>query len=387
MFDTLLELSTTDVDDDEIRALASACILSLAVAYGDTGKTLLASSAMLMSQPRGHDDIYMPPILVSLQRSVISVMLGKLDHPSFMSQGLMTSSLLDTFEVKFRKQPEIVHSLTGDGSYLYFQTSEGLFKVGSGYGGTIKGHVYCYNRDFYSKPGWLGHASGCIYFKPSTASSLDFNLIKSDDLSVAKVLSSANESTFSKPCAMFSDGVHIGVIVVDVNDRFTVKFLNACNCSSVESELPLKLARKSIDVFGSSIIEEGKTKHQVDFASDDDVLSLQSGKEFALMLTSHGRIYYTGKSTALGQKQPCPNGQWNEMTITKSPKIVQLAVGHEGLHSLLLSDDGTIYFVGTARRGEDGDQTKARRPPKPVKPKIFNRMDGQTVSHVRSLGL
>ena len=108
------------------------------------------------------------------------------------------------------------------------------------------------------------------------------------------MLSSANESTFSKPCAMFSDGVHIGVIVVDVNDRFTVKFLNACNCSSVESELPLKLARKSIDVFGSSIIEEGKTKHQVDFASDDDVLSLQSGKEFALMLTSHGRIYYTG---------------------------------------------------------------------------------------------
>ena len=221
---------------------------------------------------------------------------------------------------------------------------------------------------------------------------------------------------------MFSDGVHIGVIVVDVNDRFTVKFLNACNCSSVESELPLKLARKSIDVFGSSIIEEGKTKHQVDFASDDDVLSLQSGKEFALMLTSHGRIYYTGtyqkmsyvakilngekiakvccpfnltsffdkfklyfagKSTALGQKQPCPNGQWNEMTISKSPKIVQLAVGHEGLHSLLLSEDGTVYFVGTARRGEDGDQTKARRPPKPVKPKVFNRMDGQTVSHVR----
>ena len=228
---------------------------------------------------------------------------------------------------------------------------------------------------------------------------------------------------------MFSDGVHIGVIVVDVNDRFTVKFLNACNCSSVESELPLKLARKSIDVFGSSIIEEGKTKHQVDFASDDDVLSLQSGKEFALMLTSHGRIYYTGtyqkmsfvakkfhqnpkwrkiresllslqfdeffdkfklyfagKSTALGQKQPCPNGQWNEMTISKSPKIVQLAVGHEGLHSLLLSEDGTVYFVGTARRGEDGDQTKARRPPKPVKPKVFNRMDGQTVSHVRDFG-
>ena len=43
-------------------------------------------------------------------------------------------------------------------------------------------------------------------------------------------------------------------------------------------------------------------------------------------------ILVTGKSTALGQKQPCPSGQWNEMTITKAPKIVQFAVGHEGLH-------------------------------------------------------
>ena len=70
------------------------------------------------------------------------------------------------------------------------------------------------------------------------------------------------------------------------------------------------------------------------------------------------------------------------MSVTKSPKITQLAVGHEGLHSLLLSDDDTVYFVGTARRGEDGDQTKARRPPKPVKPKVFTRMDGQTISYV-----
>ena len=91
MFETLLELATNDQPNDEngedIRSLASACLLSLSVAYGDTGKTLLASSAMLMSQPRGKDAIRMPPILVSLQRSVISVMLAKLDHPSFMSQG------------------------------------------------------------------------------------------------------------------------------------------------------------------------------------------------------------------------------------------------------------------------------------------------------------
>ena len=93
-------------------------------------------------------------------------------------------------------------------------------------------------------------------------------------------------------------------------------------------------------------------------------------------------LLISGKSTALGQKQPCPNGQWNEMSITKSPKISQFAVGHNGLHGLLLSDDGIVYFVGTASKGEDGDQTKARRPPKPVKPKAFSRMDGQNVTYV-----
>ena len=65
------------------------------------------------------------------------------------------------------------------------------------------------------------------------------------------------------------------------------------------------------------------------------------------MLTNQGRIYYTGKSSALGHKQPCPNGQWNELAITKASKFVQCAVGHEGGHSLLLSEDGAVYFVGT----------------------------------------
>jgi E3 ubiquitin-protein ligase MYCBP2 len=93
---------------------------------------------------------------------------------------------------------------------------------------------------------------------------------------------------------------------------------------------------------------------------------------------------FLGKSAALGHKQPCPAGQWNEMAITKSPKIVQFSVGHEGQHALLLSEDGSVYFVGTARRGEDGDQTKAtRRQPKPVKPKKLARLDGYIVSHVR----
>lgn len=295
MFETLLELSALDNSLDEIRSLASACLLSLSVAYGDTGKLLLASSAMLMSQPQGQDLIKMPYILVSLQRSVISVMLGKLDHPDFMSQGLTSSSLIDTFEVKFKtgKRPQVVYSLASDGVYLYLQSNQGLTKVGSGYGSTIKGHVYRHNEEFYSQPGWIGFVSGSLYFKASN-SSLELNQVQAEDLTVCKTVVPARESTFNRPYVMFSDGVHIGVVAIDVNDKFVIKFLDAANNLSCATELPLKLARKCVDVFGASIFEEGKTKHQVDFGCDDESLSLQTGKEFALMLSSQGRVYFTG---------------------------------------------------------------------------------------------
>jgi E3 ubiquitin-protein ligase MYCBP2 len=43
-----------------------------------------------------------------------------------------------------------------------------------------------------------------------------------------------------------------------------------------------------------------------------------------------------------------------------------------------------VYFGGTARRGEDGDQTgkSSRRQPKPVKPKKMLRADGLEVVQV-----
>ena len=75
-------------------------------------------------------------------------------------------------------------------------------------------------------------------------------------------------------------------------------------------------------------------------------------------------------------------GQWSEVGISRAPKISQVAIGHDGLHALLLSDDGVAYFTGTARRGEDGDQSKNRRQPKPVKPKKFSRVDGFNISYV-----
>lgn len=72
-------------------------------------------------------------------------------------------------------------------------------------------------------------------------------------------------------------------------------------------------------------------------------------------------MLFTGKSSAVGIKQGGPGpGKWAELPITKSPKIVHVATGHEGMHALLAADDGSVFFVGTAKRGEDGDSGSGR---------------------------
>lgn len=71
------------------------------------------------------------------------------------------------------------------------------------------------------------------------------------------------------------------------------------------------------------------------------------------------KIYYTGKYQSLGIKQGGPSaGKWVELPITKSPKIVHFSVGHDGSHALLVAEDGSIFFTGSASKGEDGESSE-----------------------------
>lgn len=47
-----------------------------------------------------------------------------------------------------------------------------------------------------------------------------------------------------------------------------------------------------------------------------------------------------------------------ELPVTKSPKITQFSVGHDGSHALLVAEDGSVFFTGSASKGEDGESSK-----------------------------
>uniref|UniRef100_A0A1S4H5Z6 RCR-type E3 ubiquitin transferase n=1 Tax=Anopheles gambiae TaxID=7165 RepID=A0A1S4H5Z6_ANOGA len=132
------------------------------------------------------------------------------------------------------------------------------------------------------------------------------------------------------------------------------------------------------------------------------IQSISCGKEFGLVLVDDGKVLYWGRGTALGLKTspnvaggavgcvmsaPKATVSMKLSELTALPKGVscfrQVAVGHEANHGLLLTGDGTVYFTGTAKRGEDGELAKTnRRQPKAIKPKRLNKLDGQTITFV-----
>ena len=62
--------------------------------------------------------------------------------------------------------------------------------------------------------------------------------------------------------------------------------------------------------------------------------------------------------SAIAGPSATPGSRWSELLISKSPRIIHIAVGHEGQHAILLSDEGVAYFVGVSRRGEDGETSE-----------------------------
>lgn len=109
----------------------------------------------------------MPPVLISLQKSIHTIILGKENRPTWINNGIPHSSKLDSFQVRMPTEIQntvlSVKSLATDGQFLYLFTSRGLFKIGSGYGGTLKGQVYIWKPDFYPNDrGSLVYCSVCI---------------------------------------------------------------------------------------------------------------------------------------------------------------------------------------------------------------------------------
>ncbi|XP_060534839.1 E3 ubiquitin-protein ligase MYCBP2 isoform X2 [Cylas formicarius] len=392
LFELLLDLATlhgpeSSVPNDgtHLTAVACACLLALVVVRGDTGKYLSATAALLMC-PRALSiqNIQMPAVLSSLQRSVHGILLGKMLRPDWLTHGVPKTSQIDSFQVKMPNDLINTHlgvkALAFDSQYLYLFSSRGLLKIGSGYGSTIKGHVSFWKPDFYPNDnGSLVYCLGNLYLKLCGRRGGEFLIVERNSLLISGSVPLQSRDVGSS--VIFSDGENLGTISTAKDDGFVVRLLNQNTVPASQlSELPLKLARKCVDVLGYAPFEDECGSYTINLNTEEEVSTICIGKEFGLLRSVTGKVMYTGKPSALGIKQAgVRSGKWSELVLTKSPKIIHVAIGHDGLHAILVAEDGSVFFTGTARRGEDGDQSKVRRQPKAVKPKKMMKVDGQHI--------
>uniref|UniRef100_A0A4W4F0K0 E3 ubiquitin-protein ligase MYCBP2 n=1 Tax=Electrophorus electricus TaxID=8005 RepID=A0A4W4F0K0_ELEEL len=360
LFHLLLETTvrSTGMNDptgQTLTALSCACLFSLVVAWGDTGKILQAVSAILTNNgSHACQTIQVPTILNALQRSVQAVLVGKIQIQDWFGNGIKRAALMNKWLLKeVNTDTDERCLLQTDGSFLYLLCKDGLYKVGSGYSGTVRGHVYNSTsriRNRKEKRSWLGFAQ----VKGFSKTGVPQNII-------------------------FTDGEYVNQIAASKDDGFVVRIYATSTDPALQQELQLKLARKCLHACGISLFDLEKDLHIISTGFDEEAALLGAGREFALMKTASGKIYYTGKYQSLGIKQGGPSaGKWVELPITKSPKIVQFSVGHDGSHALLVAEDGSVFFTGSASKGEDGESTKSRRQPKPYKPKKMIKLETKT---------
>ena len=86
--------------------------------------------------PKSHQ---VPTILNALQRSVQAVLVGKIQIQDWFGNGIKRAALMNKWVLKEVAIDEDERCLLQtDGSFLYLLCKDGLYKVGSGYSGTVR---------------------------------------------------------------------------------------------------------------------------------------------------------------------------------------------------------------------------------------------------------
>lgn len=409
LYDLLLDLATLHVPADRNvenwSATGCSALLGLCVARGDTGKILKAIAALLMT-PKilSIQNIQLPYVLSTLQRSVFSVALGKPSKPDFFKTGIPKNSMIDQFSIKKQLPPNnqfnLQPSIASDGKFIYILIGKALLKVGSGFNGTLKGYLYGANYDFgKEKNGWIGFCNNLLYYKRFSKRSSNESILVVNTETMTLITGSQHipipSARDGLNYLLFTDGDTLNAICTTKDDSLIVKQLSST--TNTVFDLPLKLARKNFTTYGYASFEE-EILNQIQIQkiqstfntfepklpNEIEVMNIVCGKEFGLVRGSNGKVFYYGKATSIGLKSigKSPTLKMTELIISKIANISQISIGHDGLHALLINDDGTVYFVGSSRRGEDGDSSKNRRQPKAVKPKKITKIDGHFIVNV-----
>ncbi|CAH1647847.1 unnamed protein product [Spodoptera littoralis] len=413
-----VELPTT------LTALSSSCLIALSVARGEAELILSAVASLIMSPSvLSEQDLQIPSNLITLQRSVQSVILGSPSRNLWLNYGVPHQCLVNSFPVDLPAQLTgsgelVVRSLVSDGCFLYVYTSKGLLKIGSGYGSSIRQHVYMHKPDFFAsdRHGWLGYCKNKLYLRIGRKKTEVYEIDR-ETLEVRNMirLDPGLPAPVEPKSAVFTDGNQLGLILLTNFDNLTIRLYDAdsqperdegsaTTTLTSQKEINVHLLRRRTLVLGRSPFEDGMSRRateldtpiamQLDDNDDDPLLSIYGGQDFALLTTASGKVYYTGKGASLGYKAASPQtGRWtlmketifsrNEAPNAKRCKVMQVALGKA--HAVALTNFGQVYTFGINNKGQCGQMfpTSRRRTESKEEPRLCSTSHTWTTDYCR----
>ncbi|OQR75930.1 putative E3 ubiquitin-protein ligase MYCBP2-like, partial [Tropilaelaps mercedesae] len=251
LFSLMLELSSMEGVTPALSSLSSACLISLAIASGETAKLLAAANCLLLSPPNNGAQnriLATPLILIGLQRSIHSMLLGAVGRPlpHWFHLGL-PSMPITSFQVdlppevdtgKDSRRRDTSCALASDGRFLFLLQAGVLYKISNGFGDSIEGNVLVMNRHLGRAESvvWIGvvaddlvgiaigpDVDGEVAGKSAIRKWTVYALIlDKDTLQVTRRIALPGGTTIPLKNTLFSDGQAISSIVPH-DDVFSVQ--------------------------------------------------------------------------------------------------------------------------------------------------------------------
>lgn len=79
--------------------------------------------------------------------------------------------------------------MASDGTYLYLLLGTCLYKIGTGYNGSYRGHIYSQNEEFTKeKHNWLGFSGGILYYRRNSKRNVDhLHVVNTESLTLTSM--------------------------------------------------------------------------------------------------------------------------------------------------------------------------------------------------------
>lgn len=365
LFQILAQLRRSQCED--VSNMASSCLISLAIAYGNTELFVECASNFLTSvwQPQsehtGVSNVSIPDNYLTLYKHTLNVAFSGYCN-SWAKISLNESNTLcksyiprmATTTKSTMESSQIFAAVATDGRFLYVLNGDGLSKIGSGFTETKLGHVYAVNAQLKAiSDSWMAVCTGSLYLRRKHSTKI--SVLDNETLTeVGEILLPATVAQGT----LCSDGNAFSLMTIDdATNILSIKILNDSFTPIDGEEAKISLAEAKYIAFGdhtSIDINELMTTLDANFVTN--IQDLQITKNLATLLTKDGKVYFAGKGILSGM--PDNYSKWQELLVQE--RMSAMSLSQDGQNLVLISRSGHIYAFGERINDDSLPRTKLK---------------------------